>query len=94
MRGLRGVAVVSGPEHYREAERLMREVACTTDSGEKYYGVSGGELVAILPQLLAGLTHATLALAAAVVRPEPFGTSSAWTEALEGEANPGGRSHG
>lgn len=48
---------MTGPEHYREAERLLAEVA--TDDGGIDFGDVGDEYVA------AAQVHATLALAAA-----------------------------
>jgi hypothetical protein len=50
---------VTGPEHYREAERLLADAASGSDSGPSYY------LDDALPTLAAAQAHATLAAAAA-----------------------------
>lgn len=52
---------MTGPEHYREAERLLADAARGADTGPVYF------LDDAAPTLAAAQVHATLALAAAVV---------------------------
>lgn len=63
---------MNGPEHYREAERLL--VSCQIDLGEfeVYPQVGGGAedgVDSCRNALMAAQVHATLALAAATIHP-------------------------
>lgn len=55
---------MTGPEHIREAERLIKDAASGADSGPAYF------LDDALPTLTAALVHAVLALAATAGRME------------------------
>ena len=56
---------MNGPEHYREAERLLRDASCLGERGNRYYPEGDGQSSAIA----AAQVHATLALAAATAGP-------------------------
>lgn len=64
-----------GPEHYREAERLLADAACGVTTGPVYF------LEDALPTLAAAQVHATLALAAAMAA-DPFDAEK-WKQALQ-----------
>lgn len=55
---------MTGPEHYREAERLLEQAASWEDGGA-FFAVDSG----IKYDLAAAQVHATLALAAATALP-------------------------
>jgi hypothetical protein len=63
---------MTGPAHYAEAERLIAAAKTATDH---FYDEQGA-----VPTLLAALTHATLASAAAAA----LGSSREWIEAAGG----------
>lgn len=81
-----------GPEHYKEAERLLG-LASGLDASVLNYatknGITSEEMRATTGQsanfIAAALVHATLAHAAAVVEADG-GISAAWQTAVYGEA--------
>ena len=65
---------MNGPEHFREAEKLLNHVSTMTVGGR---GVSEG--------LAAAQVHATLALAAACVEDIDEGLRPGWVEIVGGQ---------
>lgn len=81
---------MTGPEHYREAERLLIDSVnvSLSDAGRDHYEASDGASDYDYSYLLAAQVHATLALAAAAAYPairdycgDESSDSREWTKA-------------
>jgi hypothetical protein len=70
---------MNGPDHYREAERLLDE--CCTDDGF-FPAEDDADMDHHRNPLMAAQVHATLALAASNIEAATRRPSAAWTEVV------------